>query len=285
MNPRQKRALRQTMRNNSHELYVVSFDEMDAIVRSSSHYEKVKERWATIRSPANDIAGYASSGSDSLILAKLIADLGSPSAKAVIKYYKGKPHIVLKGRPGLRKVLTGTRYGIQNPKVMKMGLGRSAATQLAKAGGVLTIVLLTGFRVIDHVLTDSSTLSRLIGSLATDVVKVGAAVGMSIAGAAIGGLFGVAVGPLVGAIFLGVVTSMALQGLDDHYEITEKVIEMLDELGSTPEKVLKAKKQQLDRALGRAVDTSFDYILKTGERLLANIARNTIDRLLRPRLR
>ncbi len=61
---------------------------------------------------------------------------------------------------------------MQNAKVIQMGLGKYGAVQAAKGGGVLTIVLVTAFRVIDYFLTDSATLNQLIGTLATDVIRI-----------------------------------------------------------------------------------------------------------------
>ena len=37
---------------------------------------------------------------------------------------------------GLRKLLTGTKYGINNPKVVTMGLGKAGAIKAAKSGGI-----------------------------------------------------------------------------------------------------------------------------------------------------
>lgn len=49
-----------------------------------------------------------------------------------------------------------------------MGLGKAGAIHAAKAGGLLSVVLLSGYRVIDYFLTDQATLGQLIGTLSTD---------------------------------------------------------------------------------------------------------------------
>lgn len=64
-----------------------------------------------------------------------------------------------------------------------MGLGKAGAIHAAKSGGILSVVLLSAYRAVDYFLMDQATLSQLIGSLATDVVKVGIAAGASIAAA------------------------------------------------------------------------------------------------------
>ncbi len=285
---KERRELRYQIKNNQHQLYVISFDEMDAIIRSSIKYETIKETWKPVREKAMVGANYGAAGADSIILAKLIGDLGGVATKVVIKSYNGKPHIIIKGRPGLRKVLTGTKYGITHPKVISMGLGRAAVKGMIKKGGVLTVVLLTGFRIVDHVLTDQSTLSRLIGTIATDVVKVGFAVGASLVGAAVGAFSALAIGPLAVAIIVGVITTIVLDKIDNHYGLTEKVIKGIEELSDSPrqiEQVIKLKKQQLNRATSRAADTVFDYIIDQGQRVLINFARHSLNKLLNPALR
>jgi len=143
-----KNEFKQKIQSNKHEVFIVSFDEMEAIIQSSPNCNKpsVKEAWKKIKGNVGFGASYYSSTDDAVTLAKLVGDLGSFGAKAYVKSYGGKPHVILKGRPGLRNILTGTKYGIENPKVLKMGLGKAGAIKAAKTGGILTTVLLTTFR-------------------------------------------------------------------------------------------------------------------------------------------
>lgn len=193
LSEKEKKALKQQIQANQHEVYVVSVEEMDAIIKSSPKGSKpsVQAAWQKIKSKLSMGASYYASADDAVTMAKLIGDLGGAGARVYIKTYGGKPHIVLKGHPGLRTVLTGTKYGIKNPKVITMGLGKAGAIQAAKSGGILSVILLSAYRIADYVLTDEATLSQLIGSLATDVVKVGIATGASIAAASALAGFGV----------------------------------------------------------------------------------------------
>ena len=178
-----KKALKRTIQANQHEVFILSIEEMDAIVRSSpaSRKASVQQAWQKIKGKAEAGANYYASADDLRTLTKLVGDLGSFGAQAYVKTYGGKPHIILKGHPGLRKILTGTKYGIKNPKVVTMGLGKAGAIHAAKQGGIISVVLLTTYRVVDYFLTDEATLSRLVGTLATDIVKIGIATGVSIA--------------------------------------------------------------------------------------------------------
>ena len=152
----EKEKLQQKIQSNTHEVYVVSFEEMDAIIKSSPKGKKasVQAAWLEIKGKAGIGANYYYHTKDAVTTTKLIRDLGGVGARAYIKSYGGKPHIILKGHAGLRTVLTGTKYGIKNPKVISMGLGKSGAVAAAKQGGILTVIVLSAYRVVDHFLTD-----------------------------------------------------------------------------------------------------------------------------------
>jgi hypothetical protein len=205
---KEKKDLQQKIKSNKHEVYVISFEEMGAIIKSSPKGNKpsVQTSWQKMKGKVGVGASYYASADDAWTMTKLVGDLGGIGAKAYIKTYGGKPHIIIKGHAGLRTVLTGTKYGIKNPKVVTMGLGRAGAVSSAKIGGIVSVVLLSTYRVADYFLTDQATLSQLVGSLATDVVKVGIATGASIiAATAIAGLTTVAIGPILAVVVVGLV--------------------------------------------------------------------------------
>jgi len=291
LSDQEKKELRQQIKSNQHEVFVVSIEEMDAIVKSSpkGNLPHIKNAWQKLKGKAEVGASYYASADDLRILSKLVGDLGGFATKAYVKSYGGKSHIILKGQPGLRRVLTGTKYGIKNPKVITMGLGEAGAIHAAKSGGILSIVLLSAYRVADYFLTDQATLSQLIGSLATDVVKVGIATGASIAAAsavvAMG--FTIAIGPIAAVVLVGIGTSMALSALDEHYGVTDRVIAGLDDIGNTIEGRIDQVKQNLYRNMGKLADSIFDYAVESAKSVLIDTAKHTIDKFLpgRPRLK
>lgn len=286
MNPRQKRALKQRIRSNRHELYLVSLDEMDNIIRSSPKAQKasVKDAWEKLRGSIGNGASYYSLGDDIVTLTKLMSDLGAIGTRAYVKSYNGKPHIILKGYPGLRRVLTGTKYGIKNPKVITMGLGRAGAVHAAKTGGIISVVLLSAFRVADYFLRDQSTLSRLIGSLATDVVKVGITVGSSIA--LISGMTAVgvtvAVGPIAAVVAVGLLGSMGLEYLDKRYKITDKLIDALEQVGNGTQAQILAIQKGINQAVIKGQNTLIDYAVESAKKLVVNMIKHQITRFLSP---
>lgn len=280
----EKVALKKTIDSNKHEIFVVSMEEMDAIIRSSPNSKKssIQESWTQIKDKLGAGANYGGSAGDVAKLSKLVGDLGSFGARVYVKTYGGNPHIILKGRPGLRKVLTGTKYGIKNPKVVKMGLGKTGAIKAAKGGGVLTVVLLSVYRLVDYFLTDDATLSRLIGTLATDVVKVGIATGASIAGAAALGMATFAVGPIVAVIVIGLGVTMLLDSADQHYGITEKVVAGVDELGESTQAYIEQTKRQIQKTGARAAESVIDYAIESAQRIVVKWVSDQLNQFISP---
>jgi len=282
MNQSDKDNLKAKIKQNQHEIYAISYEEMDNIIRSlpPTKQSKAQQLWSEIKGPASIGANFTSAGSDAVKLAKLIGDLGGVGAKAYIKHYGGKPHIILKGNPGLRKVLTGTRYGIKNPKVITMGLGKQAAVSTAKVGGILTIVLLTGYRIAEYALTDEATLSRLIGSLATDFVKVGISTAASIGAAMVVGGFTLAIGPILAVVAVGVLTTVVLDAIDQHYGITDKIIAGLDEMGDDIDAYIENSKRNLTRTAAETVNSVIDYVLDSARKTVIDMAKHSLKRFL-----
>ncbi|MCP4342666.1 MAG: hypothetical protein GY799_28240 [Desulfobulbaceae bacterium] len=285
LSEQEKKEFLQKIQSNKHEIYVVSFEEMDVIIKSSPLGSKqiVQDAWQKIKGRVGLGASYYASADDAVIMAKLVGDLGSIGAKAYIKNYGGKPHIILKGRAGLRNVLTGTKYGIKNPKVVIMGLGKAGAVSAAKQGGIISIVLLSAFRVADYCLTDQATLSQLVGMLATDVVKVGIATGASIITAtAVAGLTTVAVGPILAVVVVGVGVSMLLEYADNSLGISNRVIAGLDELGENAENYIEDQKRQAINSAGRAIDSVIEHAISSARAITIRWVQSKVREYLSP---
>ena len=284
----EKKALKLQIQSNQHEVFVISIEEMDAIIKSSpkGKMPSVQQAWQQIKGKVEFGASYYGSADDFITLSKLIGDLGGFTTQAYIKNYGGKPHIILKGYPGLRKILTGTKYGIKHPKVITMGLGRAGAINAARSGGILSVVLMSAYRVVDYFLTDQATLNRLIGSLATDVVKIGIATGASIAVAwAVGG-FTVAIGPILAVVFVGIVSSYALGIIDTRYGITDRVIQALDELDENANSYIARSRQNIRNTVNETAESIIDYAIDSVRQIIINVAQHQLDKFLstRPRI-
>lgn len=276
--------LKSNIQANNHEIFIISLDEMDKIV--NEHQNKLTEdsklAWGDLKGKLEFGASYYANADDIRTTSKLVGDLGSFGAQAYIKHYNGNAHIILKGRPGLRKFLTGTKYGIANPKVVTMGLGKVGAVNAAKSGGIISIVLITGFRVVDYFMSDTVTLNQLVGTLATDVVKIGIATGASIAAASAVVGFGVtiAIGPIVAVVVVGLAFNYGLNQLDIKYGITDRVIAGLDEIESDAKGFSLRVRREAEKSFNEAADSVIDYAVDSIRRIAINTIKNTLNKFL-----
>ena len=122
-----KENARMMIKQNQHEVYILSLEEMDCIISSKVKGKLIKEDWGKLKTNVEFSANYYAASKDVVLLGKLMADLGYAGTKTYIKFYNGRAHFILKGYPGLRNILNGTKYGVQNTKVIKMGLGKYGA--------------------------------------------------------------------------------------------------------------------------------------------------------------
>jgi len=163
-----------------------------------------------------------------------------------------------------------------------MGLGKAGATASARIGGIVSVVLLSAYRIADYVLTDDATLTQLIGTLATDVVKVGIATGASIAAAMVLGATTFAVGPLVVVLLVGTGVTWLLDHVDNSLGITKRVIAGLDELEEDVGQYIARKKQQTLDSVEEVIEQVVENAVESARAIAINWVRSTLREYLSP---
>lgn len=56
---------------------------------------------------------------DTVNFVRLVRDLGGLNTRIRYTFYQGRQYVVLSGYPGLRRILTGTRYSVDNAKLVR----------------------------------------------------------------------------------------------------------------------------------------------------------------------
>lgn len=178
-----------------------------------------------------DLMSAAAMASDVGTAASMVRNLGL-TGQAYIKHVDGKAYLILKGYPGQRPVLQGTRYLASNPKVVNMVVSPSQVARGAARMTGIAIVAYASLRVVEYILGEGDAqLANLIGGLSTDIVKFSIAAGAGyLAAAAVGTVTTLAAGPLVAAILVGAAASILLDRADRHFGITESLVRALDEM-------------------------------------------------------
>jgi hypothetical protein len=285
----QKRCMQQVIQENQHEVCVISPEMMEEIVNSQAARGNVEAKtlWEQIKGSIEFGANYLALGGDMTKLAQLGYALGG-LGQAYVKSYNGKSYIILKGHAGLRRILTGTRYLANNTQVMALGLGKHAAQAAVRSGGILTVVLVGAYRIADFFLRDEATLTQLIGYLAVDVVKVAITAGVAWGAIAVAAAIGIAVGPIAAVVLVGLALTPALNYLDEHFGISDKVVRGLEELSERSQNYAQQLRRDIQnratQAASRAAKPVLDYIVDSARRIIIDAAKHQLDRFLSPRL-
>jgi hypothetical protein len=244
------------LESNQQTLYVFSVDSLlkeakQQLGKSLSDY--------TI-SDTKKYAGYYVPIVDTMLVLKIIKDLGI-TGEAITKNVSGKQYVILKGLPGNRKILTGTRYLASNPKVIKMAIGTKAVNKSIISGSIITLFITVPLSVLEVCLKDQFTIGRLLGTVASDITKIMISLGASsLAAMAVGAVSTIAAGPLIAAIFIGVAVGISLESIDQRFGITEKLISAIEnELGTLYDRTIGEFKRGLQR-----VESILEYQMKTG---------------------
>ncbi|MEG3086762.1 hypothetical protein [Sphingomonas sp. PB4P5] len=231
---------------------------------ADKHWRDYADNWHTI-------ANYFSATDDAMLIRKLVRETGI-RGRCYFKSYNGKLHVVFKGYPGLRRVLTGTRYGALHPKVVGLGIGKAGVAKSVKGGTIVSIVLLTAWNIIDYVIRDDATLGQLLGGIAGDVSKalIAGGVGYAVGSAAVALGMTVAAGPLVIAVVVGLGVGWALDAIDKKYRFTERLQKQLDEgiaeLERQKQALIARGKSTAFQAAGNVIDLIRDAAIAEAKR-------------------
>ena len=173
------------------------------------------------------------------VLVKLARDFASwKGARVYFSTSKaGHELVTFKGWPAGRKLISGTRYRVDNPKIVEMQIGKTGIRAAGRESARFGLYIVVAADVIDFVANDKATLGQLLANLSVDIPSVliasavgtaaaSAVVSSSVAGLALIGSF--AVGPLIVGFVVGVAVGYALYKLDEHFHFSEQLGKVYD---------------------------------------------------------
>ncbi len=131
-----------------------------------------------------------------------------------------------------------------------MAIGKTGVNGAIVSGARLTIFLVVPLNILNHILSDQQTMSQLIGSTATDLVKVGAAAAIaSIAATATAALTTLVAGPIIVAIVVGVAAALTLDALDRKFGVTKALVKAIDDAYDSTVGEVGRQVKQVERRL------------------------------------
>ncbi len=143
----------------------------------------------------------------------------------------GNTYIRLSGYPGIRRYLDATRYLIDNPRILDIGIGTQGIENGVVGGARFCIVFSAAYRAVELLLKDEYGLTDFFVNLTMDAAKLAISVGVAwgaktlATGAMVTG--GSIIFIAAGIFAVGVFASLILYWLDNEYKISETIIKNL----------------------------------------------------------
>ena len=192
---------------------------------------------------------------------KMATDMGM-NGQVILKTYDNKPYVIFKSTGNLRHFVTQlkerlskSKHIIVKPEVVQMAIGNAQALKGAVRGGMITFALFTTVNIMDYIIRDQATFSRLAGTIATDFAKisvgvlagyVGHAIGTAILPSVFSSAAVLSLGPIGFAIFAGIGIGFLLNRIDNRFKLTEKIVKSLDKFFSDGENMVYEIKRALN---------------------------------------
>ncbi|MBA1242976.1 hypothetical protein [Pseudomonas japonica] len=159
---------------------------------------------------------------DAYNVGRLLRDINGFGTKVRVSTHNGRLYLILTGYPGLRNKLKGTRYGIRNPQLIEMGIGKYGIRGSSIAGFKLSCYVAVGIEVLEWVFNDEAVMSDLFAGIGVELVKAGIASAVGYAAALVAGLYiGAAATPLIIGAGLVLAIGIGLNILDNEYKIKD----------------------------------------------------------------
>ncbi|MGP9437654.1 PAAR domain-containing protein [Ewingella sp. AOP8-B2-18] len=232
--------LRNILKSSNQDIALLTPDECIEVLSS---WGMIKAGWVSITQTDSGafVINYGTNIKDVVTTSMIITKLGSFGIKAT-RYinHKGTELIKISGYPGIRKILNAPVFAAKNPKIVDIGIGKYGLKNSIISGTRLTFYFSASYRTMDFILNDEASLSHFIGSLATDIAKIGIASFVSWgvgSGTAI--LVPFISAPLVVVVLTGFIVAIGLNELDKKYGATDRVISYIE--SAQQEFVEKAK--------------------------------------------
>jgi len=195
---------------------------------------------------------------------KLVFRLKGLGIKAVPYFHKGVAYIKITGYPSVRRILNGTRYAVNHPKILEIGIGQAGIQAGILSGARFCIYFAAAQRVVEYIFSSEHDVATFIGNITADVAKVIVSVfitKMLISfTAAIAGVFSVVI-PISAGIFLtvllGFIITRKLVKLDETHQLSRRLIESIKEGIREQQKILEWNMHNSSSFLSPSMDGGF----------------------------
>lgn len=165
---------------------------------------------------------------------KIVFTLTGLGIKAVQYSYGGKMYVKITGYPSLRRILNGTRYRANHPKLLELGIGKAGVQAGIVSGARFCIWFSACWRLVELIFRSDHDVAAFLGNITMDIAKV--IVTVFVTKVVVGGVASLAtafsaslVVPIWGEIVIVVVLGLFITSLLDVYDKNNKLSNMLIE--------------------------------------------------------
>ncbi|HAS1183178.1 hypothetical protein CIW66_16635 [Enterobacter cloacae] len=230
--------LKNSLVNNANHIMLLTPDEAQGVIDdligspsvsfSTTYAGNIKETVSATKN-LSKLFSYQQAG-------KIVFTLKGLGIKATQYAYQGKMYVKITGYPSLRRILNGTRYRIDHPKVLEVGIGRAGFRNGIMSGARLCIWFSACWRLVELIFKSDHDVAAFLGNVTMDVAKV--IVGVFVSRLA-GVFYSLTISPfiasaavpvwgqIVGVVVLGFFIAWNLNELDKHYDLSNKLIEFI----------------------------------------------------------
>ncbi|WP_262883410.1 PAAR domain-containing protein [Morganella morganii] len=272
--------LRGMLYQNNFDVMLLTVSEVFEVLQSWG-WKDTKTAWVEITQSGigQVMVNYGVNGKDVVTTSMILVKLGDLGIRATVYInHIGTELIKFTGYPGIRKILNAPVFRLDNTRVVDLGIGKYGLTKSIIEGARLTFYVAAAYRTLDYILNDETSLAKFIGSLSTDIVKLGIASAISWGAAtAITTLTAVVSVPLIVVVAFGLLSAIALNMLDDKFGVTDKVVAYLE--ASQQEFVQKAR--EIEKGIYDIGAMYADKMLETGKEVLEREVKRYIKKSLK----
>lgn len=164
---------------------------------------------------------------------KLVYRLKGLGIKAIQYQYGGQVYVKITGYASLRRILQGTRYKINSPQILELGIGKAGINGGILEGAKFCIWFSLAYRTVQLIFKSDHDVAAFIGNITMDIAKIIVTIFVTKILVAAGAMISSVTVPIALGIILLVVVGFAitkgLDYLDRKYHLTDKLISAIRE--------------------------------------------------------
>lgn len=103
---------------------------------------------------------------------KIVFTLKGLGVKAIQYSYGGKMYVKITGYPSLRRILNGTRYSANHPRLLELGIGKAGVRAGIISGAKFCIWFSACWRLVELIFRSDHDVAAFLGNITMDMAKV-----------------------------------------------------------------------------------------------------------------